>query len=297
MITARRVGTGVVVSAVVVGLVLIDWFAKTKWGTSLAIIWLTCGALFELYGMFQDAGIPCHRRWGVACSAALMLMRVAYAHLGLTNSEAHEVFLAGLALAAIAPLMGRVVRAKGEIAAEPDQLRKIGATVFGLVYVTLCASFMLEMRLLTDPVSGGSRLGLKLVFLLIAVVKLGDTAAYFVGRTIGRRPLSAVSPKKTIEGSIASLAASIVVALFLGEAMFVGDSRVDWRVLIGFGVVADLAGQGGDLVESYLKRVLGAKDSAQTFGEMGGLLDVVDALLLAAPAAYLWVELLVARGG
>jgi phosphatidate cytidylyltransferase len=297
VITARRVGTGVVVSAVVVGLVLLDWFARTKWGTSLAIIALTCGALSELYGMFENAGIPCHRRWGVAVSAALMLMRVGYGHLGLTNGEAHEVFLAALALAAIAPLMGRVVRAKGEIHAEPEQLKKIGATVFGLVYVTLCASFMLEMRLLTDPVSGGSRLGLKLVFLLIAVVKLGDSAAYFVGRTMGRHPLSPVSPKKTIEGSAASLAASVATALFLGEAMFIGDARVDWRVLVGFGVVADLAGQGGDLVESYLKRVLGAKDSARTFGEMGGLLDVVDALLLAAPAAYLWVELLVARGG
>ena len=52
-----------------------------------------------------------------------------------------------------------------------------------------------------------------------------------------------------------------------------------------------------DLVESYLKRVLGTKDSAQTFGEMGGFLDVMDALLLAALPAYLWVELLVARGG
>jgi len=297
VITARRVGTGVVVAAAVVGLVLIDWFGKTKWGTSLAIIALTCGALSELYGMFQDAGISCHRRWGVLCSAALMTMRVGYDSLGLTNSEAHEVFLAGIAMAAVAPLMGRVVRAKGPVEADPDQLKKIGATVFGLVYVTLCASFMLEIRLLTDPVAGGTRLGLKLMFLLVAVVKLGDSAAYFVGRTIGRRPLSAVSPKKTVEGSLASLAASVAVALFLGEAMFIGDPRVDWRVLVGFGVVADLAGQGGDLVESYLKRVLGAKDSAQTFGEMGGLLDVVDALLLAAPAAYLWVELLVARGG
>jgi phosphatidate cytidylyltransferase len=297
VITARRVGTGVVVGAAMVGLVLIDWFGRTKWGTSLAVIALSCGALAELYGMFEGAGVPCHRRWGVFCSAALMTMRVGHDYLGLTNSEAHAAFLAGLSMAALAPLMGRVVRAKGPIEAEPEQLRKIGATVFGLVYVTLCASFLLEIRLLSDPVSGGTRLGLKLLFLLIAVVKLGDTAAYFVGRMIGRRPLSPVSPKKTIEGSIASLAASVAVALVLGEAMFLGDPRVDWRVLIGFGVVADLAGQGGDLVESYLKRVLGAKDSAPTFGEMGGLLDVADALLLAAPAAYLWVELLVARGG
>ena len=292
MITARRVGTGVVVSAVVLGIGLADWMLKTKWGTSLVIIGLSCGALRELYGMFEAAGIPCHRTWGVACSAALMLMRVGYRHLGLENAEAHEILLAGLAMTAIAPVMGRVIRAKGPIEAEPDQLRKIAATTLGLVYVTLCSSFLLEMRLITDPGGVTTVRGLQLAFLLCAVVKVGDSAAYFVGRTIGKHPLSPVSPKKTIEGSIASVCGSLLVAFLVGCLLF----HFDPRVMAGFAVIADLAGQGGDLVESYLKRVLGAKDSAKTFGEMGGLLDVMDALLLAAPPAYLWVELLVARG-
>jgi phosphatidate cytidylyltransferase len=220
-----------------------------------------------------------------------MLMRVGYSYLGLTNAEAHEVFLAGLTMTAIAPLMGRVLRAKGPVEAAPDELRKIGATTLGLVYVTLCASFLLEMRLISDG-SGNTRLGLQLAFLLCATVKAGDTAAYFVGRTIGKHQLSPISPKKTIEGSVASLAGSLLVSLLVGSVLFGFDARV----MAGFGVIADLAGQGGDLVESYLKRILGAKDSAKTFGEMGGLLDVLDALLLAAPAAYLWVELLIARG-
>lgn len=292
MITAKRVTTGVLVSAFVVGLVLFDWFFKSKWGTSLAIIWLTCGALSELYGMFEAAGIPCHRRWGVASSALLMLMRVGYSYLGLTNSEAHEVFLAGLAMTAVAPLMGRVLKARGPVEAAPQQLVKIGATTLGLVYVTLCASFLLEMRLITDPGSTTTVRGLQFAFLLCATVKAGDSAAYFVGRTMGKHSLSPISPKKTIEGSVASLLASVFVSLVVGSVVF----QFDPRVMAGFGVVADLAGQGGDLVESYLKRVLGTKDSAKTFGEMGGLLDVIDALLLAAPAAYLWVELLVVRG-
>jgi phosphatidate cytidylyltransferase len=291
VITVRRVSIGLLVSSVVVGLVLFDWFFKSKWGTSLAIIALTCGALRELYGMFEAAGIPCHRRWGVACSAVLMLMRVGYSYLGLTNDEAYQVFLAGLAMTAVAPLMGRVLKQKGPVEAAPQQLVKIGATTLGLVYVTLCASFLLEMRLIQDG-SGGTRQGLMLAFLLGATVKAGDSAAYFVGRTMGRHSLSPVSPKKTIEGSVASLCASVFVSLVLGSVLFGFDARV----MAGFGVVADLAGQGGDLVESYLKRVLGTKDSAKTFGEMGGLLDVIDALLLASPAAYLWVELLVVRG-
>jgi phosphatidate cytidylyltransferase len=292
VITARRVGIGIAVSAVVAGLVVFDWVFKTKWGTSLVIIGLTCGALSELYDMFESAGIACHRKWGVGCSAALMLMRVGYSYLGLTNSEAHEIFLAGLAMTAVAPLMGRVLRAKGPVEAAPDQLKKIGSTMFGLIYVTLLSSFLLEMRLITDG-AGNTRTGLMFTFLLCTTVKVGDSAAYFVGRTIGKRPLSPVSPKKTIEGSIASLAASVLTSVLLGSLMFQKDARF----MAGFGVIADLAGQGGDLVESYIKRVVGSKDSAKTFGEMGGLLDVMDALLFAAPAAYLWVELLIARGG
>jgi phosphatidate cytidylyltransferase len=296
VINRRRVATGLVVAGVVVGVALIDWFGRTKWGTSLLIIALTCGALWELYGMFEEVGIRCHKRWGVFASAALMLMRVGYGHLRLENTEAHAVFLAGLAMTAVAPLMGRVLRARGPVVAEPEQLKKIGATMFGLVYVTLLASFLLELRLMTDG-AGDTRAGLKLAFLLCAVVKIGDSAAYFVGRSIGRTPLSPVSPKKTVEGSVASLVASVLVAVLFGGVLFHEGPHVDWRVLAGFGIVADLAGQGGDLVESYIKRVLGTKDSARTFGEMGGLLDVIDALLLAAPAAYLWVELLVNRGG
>jgi phosphatidate cytidylyltransferase len=291
VITVRRVSTGLLVSAAVVGLALFDWAFKSKWGTSLAIIWLTCGALRELYGMFEAAGIPCHRRWGVACSAVLMLVRVGYQYLGLEDSEAHEVFLAGLAMVAVAPLMGRVIRASGPVEAAPQQLVKIGATTLGLVYVTLCASFLLEMRLIRDG-SGSTLLGLKLAMLLCATVKAGDSAAYFVGRTMGKHSLSPISPKKTIEGSVASLLGSVFVALVFGSVWFGFDARV----MAGFGVIADLAGQGGDLVESYIKRVLGTKDSAKTFGEMGGLLDVIDALLLASPAAYLWVELMVVRG-
>ena len=128
--------------------------------------------------------------------------------------------------------------------------------------------------------------------LLCACVKIGDTTAYFVGRTIGRTKLSPVSPRKTWEGSIGSVIGSVATAVIVGRVFL----RYDLRVMAGFGLLVDLAGQGGDLLESYVKRLLGTKDSSNVFGEMGGFLDVADALLLAAPPAYLWCELLIARG-
>ena len=63
---------------------------------------------------------------------------------------------------------------------------------------------------------------------------------------------------------------------------------------LSFGLTANLAGQGGDLLESWVKRCAGAKDSGNTFGEMGGALDLVDALLLAGPAAYLFHRIVIA---
>ena len=82
-----------------------------------------------------------------------------------------------------------------------------------------------------------------------------------------------------------SVAVTVVAAPFVGQGVL---------PMAGFGLVSGLAGQGGDLVESYLKRALDVKDSAKTLGEMGGALDMVDALLLAAPAGYVWVRLLLA---
>jgi phosphatidate cytidylyltransferase len=149
---------------------------------------------------------------------------------------------------------------------------------------------LLELRLIDGVAANEIPLGLGLCLTVAASVKLGDSAAYFVGKTIGRHPMCWVSPKKTWEGSLASVVGAIAVAVLLGGAL-----GLDPRLMAGLGLVSNLAGQGGDLVESYFKRATGAKDSATTFGEMGGILDMLDALLLAAPAAFIWCELLIVR--
>jgi phosphatidate cytidylyltransferase len=146
--------------------------------------------------------------------------------------------------------------------------------------------------------------GPSLLLFLFLVVWCGDTAAYYVGSAWGRHRLApSISPAKTWEGSIASVMASVLAALaLLGLAELVSrwnsaflsyseDPIWYWLVLA---VILNIAAQVGDLAESALKRSAGVKDSGDLLPGHGGVLDRVDALLLAAPA--LWYAQLIHHG-
>jgi phosphatidate cytidylyltransferase len=132
--------------------------------------------------------------------------------------------------------------------------------------------------------------GLAWVLIAILATWLGDTAAYLAGRTWGRRPLlPRVSPKKTVEGSIAGLLGAALVGA-LGAAWFglyvpaVGGAAI--------GAVLGAVGQVGDLAESLLKRQAGVKDSGDLIPGHGGVLDRIDALLFALPTGWFLAELI-----
>ncbi|MFM7205266.1 MAG: phosphatidate cytidylyltransferase [Planctomycetaceae bacterium] len=169
---------------------------------------------------------------------------------------------------------GHLVRTAGSIAAA--------------VSIGLPMAFMVALRLLPAGVVAGRFTALVPLVSLIAVVKAGDIAAYAVGSLVGRHRMApALSPGKTWEGAAASLAASLGVAWMVLERMGCGlEARPcgGWPV---FGVLVGVAGMLGDLAESLVKRDLAAKDSGQMLGGMGGFLDLVDSLLLAAPVAWL----------
>ena len=142
----------------------------------------------------------------------------------------------------------------------------------------------------TGPLYVGLGLGLAVLYkvrgelwpliLVAACVWAGDTAAYYVGKALGKRPLHPLSPKKTWEGTVAGLVvgtlAAMVVAL-LGRLY-------PWWLALMVGLVVNAVGQLGDLLESFLKRVAGVKDSGTIFPGHGGVLDRIDSLLLALPA-------------
>lgn len=171
---------------------------------------------------------------------------------------------------------------------------RLSGAMLALVYVGLLLSFVVQLRLV-----GGATWGVPALLSLVIVVKMGDTGAYTVGRLIGRHKLAPrLSPGKTVEGLLGGLAFACAGAWaglrWLAPAM-AATSRAapDWGWL-AFGLIVGIAGVLGDLAESLLKRDLGRKDSSAWMPGFGGVLDMLDSILLAAPAAYLfWAARLV----
>ena len=162
------------------------------------------------------------------------------------------------------------------------------ASVFCLFYA---GATLLALPALREEPNGPS----VLVF-LFCVVWAGDIAALYVGRYFGRRKLApALSPRKTWAGSVGSLVASVVIAGALIGAAYLLETRWNsvilsypdeiwyWMVLA---VVVNIAAQIGDLAESALKRSAGVKDSGGLLPGHGGMLDRIDALLIAAPVLW-----------
>lgn len=154
----------------------------------------------------------------------------------------------------------------------------LGALAFGIPYLALPLASLHRLQQL-DP---------WLLVLLLAIVWLGDTAAYYCGRAWGRHKMAPrVSPNKTWEGAVASLLAAVVAAASW-SALRLGQMEFE---LLGLAAVTSLAAQLGDLVESLIKRNAGVKDSGSLLPGHGGMLDRLDALLFAAPTLLLGLTL------
>ncbi len=187
-----------------------------------------------------------------------------------------------LTAAVLALIVAEMIRFR-----EPGRsVERLACGVLALVYVGWFASFLCQIRLL------GSHVGLVALASLLLVVKLGDIGAYTVGRLVGRHKLvPRLSPGKTWEGLVGGLAASCLGAwlawVWLFPAVIANARPLPTPYLIFYGLIVGLAGVIGDLAESLLKRDLGRKDSSTWMPGFGGVLDMIDSLLLAAPVAYL----------
>ncbi len=168
----------------------------------------------------------------------------------------------------------------------------VGATFFGATYIGVLFGYLVALRALHD-LPKGDETGSDLVFLLFFVVWSSDTAAYYVGTTLGRHPLAPrISPRKTVEGAIGGLAGALLAAFVARAWFFVRLRPQDCLIL---GAALGTIGIAGDLVESMFKRGAGVKDSARLVPGHGGILDRVDSLLYAGPVLY-YYYLLAMRG-
>lgn len=258
-----------------------DYHFKTPLGSLVVLTAIGTLALYEFYGLLQRMGLDPDPVTGLVAAVTLFLTRGLLHQAGVSTLTAQASIGCMLCGAVAFPLLQAMFRYGPKNPGGREDFDRAGATLFGLLYVWLFLSFLLELRLLGDETM---HKGLLLTVILVLSVKLGDSTAYLVGRTIGSRPLIWVSPRKTWEGVAGSFAGSMVVAAGLG--LLFGFSW--WKLLI-FGFLVSVAGQLGDLVESLIKRRAGVKDSGTLLKEIGGFLDLLDSILFAAPVAYLSV--------
>ncbi len=151
-----------------------------------------------------------------------------------------------------------------------------GANYFSIVYLGLLSGFVLAIRI---------DFGLWPLLMFVFVVKSSDIGAYAIGTPFGRHKFSPkISPSKTWEGMAGAVAAAVIVAIIFARIFGI----MSWWLALIFGLCFAFIGQLGDLAESMIKRDAEQKDSASNVPGFGGILDIIDSPLLAAPFAYLF---------
>ncbi len=272
-------------AAVAIPIVLAVLFLAPPLLFNTLVAVLALAALWEFYRMAEKTGHPVAKTLGIVFGglvlgeAAVLFgpLRFETASGFLVDVSARQqpagwfVFaLAGVGLATLAPLFGRVPPAAA--------LAGAASTAFGVLSIALPATSLCYLR-------GHSP---RSVLFLLLLIWTCDSAAYYFGRRFGAHRLApVVSPKKTWEGAVAGLVAATAFGAAAGTWWFVPELGPARGALAG--ALASTAGQIGDLVESLWKRGAGVKDSGTFLPGHGGFYDRIDSLLFAGPvvAAFL----------
>lgn len=300
-----RIVLGTLFIGALAGLCWLDWRAAQPGMVllPLAIVaaWLAAG---EMLDMFRRRG---HEplAWVVYGGTLVTLLAAAVPGLWPTLATGAAVqgvgWLAmGLAVSLLLALVGELCRYDGAGRATIH----LSLAVFAIFYVGGLIGFMVQLRLFGG---GDGHLGMLALVSLIAIVKMSDIGQYTAGRLFGKHKLApTLSPGKTWEGFAGGLvfavATSWTLCFFVPDWLGIPPSQGDQppRTLIFpiallfpiatavYAVALVLAGLTGDLAESLLKRDAGVKDSSAWMPGFGGVLDLLDSLLGAAPVAYLF---------
>ena len=262
----QRVLTGLVGAAVVVA---ICWLGGWAFGALIAV--LAVAAQFELYGPLRAGGTRPLIGLGLVMGAVAALWPI------LAGSG---LMLAG-GLLALLPTVLYLRRT--------TPLMDAAGTAFGVLYPCLLASSLVLLRTsesmgLTDS----DRFWLTIAVLF--AVWSADSFAYFAGRAFGRTPLfERISPNKTWEGAAGGALGAFAMAAAFKWAVLGG--ALGWVDAVVIAVASGVLGPFGDLAESLFKRSVGVKDSATWLPGHGGLLDRVDAMIVAAPVIVLYFHM------
>jgi phosphatidate cytidylyltransferase len=273
----RVLTAGILIPLVVAAI----WWGPT-WLVAMASAFVAIAALIEFFSIAARQGVEAYRLWSCLVAAGIIGQQWYASRLDSVNGLGDlldrspkitlEFILFGFVL-------GVALIALGSRRSLPEVLPSISVSAAGLLFVVI--PFSAVVRLHGVDVSGP-----RLLLFTLVLVWVGDSAAYFVGSGIGRWKMAPqISPNKTWEGAGANFLGALFVAAIFGYW-----TRIPPAHMLAMGAVGSLAGQIGDLFESAWKRSAGVKDSGTILPGHGGMLDRIDALILAAPAVWYYFE-------
>ncbi len=234
----------------------------------LFIILINCVGLYETYDILHKAKVENFKVFGISVCAVLSLL---FAYDVPSPSILFVLFLSFSAFLYALFFQENLCVA----------IQQVCGTVFGGVYVALFMSHFLLIWKLPE--------GRSLVLVLIAIVWLGDSGAYYMGSKFGKTKIApSISPNKSLEGSVGGFIGSLLAAV-LFKYMLIPNNYSLSR-LLPVALLVAVVGQLGDLFESLLKRGASVKDSGVIVPGHGGLLDRLDSFVFSAPIFYYFMR-------
>lgn len=262
-------------------IVAIAWW---PWTTAGFVALCAALAISELFALLRHGGFAPRRIPGISLGVAFC---AAAALQPFTQLNLASLALSGGIAGTLVYELTRHDRS--------TSLQNWALTFTGAAYVGWLLSAFIQLRQLATPLQPGLLAPLHIppgaawVFLVLAITWIQDSAAYFVGRSLGRTRMAPIlSPKKTWEGFAGGLIASLLTALAAVPLLGLPISYLSAALI---GLASGIAGPLGDLGESLIKRQVGVKDSGAMIPGHGGILDRMDSLLFTAPVVYYGVLL------
>lgn len=253
---ARRAVSGLLLAVVVLGSV------SNHYAFLVAVLAITMLSLWELAGLTARKGQPMVFPVAALAVACYLVL----AEFGLQH-RFEAVLLAGTLIASLAVAL---------FGARQGYIARSAFTLFGVLYIGWLGSYFIALQTLPN-VGAAYTIG------CIVLIATTDIFAMLVGTTIGRTPLTPISPKKTWEGAIGGFVAASLAGAAFGLVPHIGISWSDGAIV---GAATSIAAQAGDLVESALKRDARVKDAGTLLGGHGGILDRFDSYTLGGIVFY-----------
>jgi phosphatidate cytidylyltransferase len=255
------------------GIIYIDYAFDSDIG--IGILGMLAGGicLFEFYNIVEKKGFAPFKLSGIIGGIIVFL--------GLWFST-HEDGLKPIFSFILFPIVFWLFFVQALKRGIDDTIKNISVTVFGIIYICFFLSFIMPIRHMHD--------GLNVILIVLLLTKGGDIGGYLFGRKFGRHKFSSFSPNKTIEGASFALFCSVLIAVGLNALPGMRVMRLD--LIVPFGLLVGASGIIGDLIESIIKRDMAVKDSSSAIPAFGGLLDILDSLLISIPVAYFFLILI-----